>query len=653
MMQQLGIKQKMSTAYHPQTDGQSERTNQTLEQYLRHYLNYGQNNWVQLLPTAQLAYNSARVAHQHEPFKALFGYDPTMYGEPAPVEGSSQNANQRMKVLRNIHEQISQDLRFIAYRSAKYYDQNRLSEPILKKGDKVYLLKRNIRTKRPSAKLDHIRIGPFKILERIGRVNYKLELPETMRIHPVFHVMLLEKAPDSAQLGQERIEVETDTDEYEVEDILDHQKHRGASYYLVKWKGFSEAENTWEPKENLRNSPDLLRQFHRRNPTVGKSSSRREDPPTIQQAEIEYQEPRVYRILILRRDQPDPPSETTPQSTTAHEPSSPSPSWSANRIRPATEDADFGSPSSSRAAARSQTPHPLHRRSVRRPDLEDQPEACLASPLEVAEELAGDTESEEETYPEASGQLKTMERLRASTPPKGTTTKKWNEVLDRHYPRVVQKVKSDQLAWVQKLRNQPVPDGLSHDDWHWIIDDAAEAIENPPSRMNAEEEGYYESLREEAEAVEEYFKDLKYLQSSAVTTRSQERFPLMQREQRPEDKSTRHSEPADLHREQGVGITPPRSDTLQDNREARSVDDGGALGIVRRKRKHPNQMDGDHEHPLYPQDTDKQERYGCRDDTFREGSECYGPGQPGEPLAHRGRRRTPREGSCGNASVGE
>jgi hypothetical protein len=170
-----------------------------------------------------------------------------------------------------------------------------------------------------------------------------------------------------------------------------------------------------------------------------------------------------------------------------------------------------------------------------------------------------------------------MERLRASTPPKGTTTKKWNEVLDRHYPRVVQKVKSDQLAWVQKLRNQPVPDGLSHDDWHWIIDDAAEAIENPPSRMNAEEEGYYESLREEAEAVEEYFKDLKYLQSSAVTTRSQERFPLMQREQRPEDKSTRHSEPADLHREQGVGITPPRSDTLQDNREARSVDDGGAL----------------------------------------------------------------------------
>jgi Chromo (CHRromatin Organisation MOdifier) domain len=156
--------------------------------------------------------------------------------------------------MRELHKQISQDLRFIAYRSAKYYDTNRLSELTLKKGDRVYLLKRNIRTKRPSAKLDHIRIGPFEILERISRVNYRLRLPETMRIHPVFHISLLEKAPDHIPLGQERIEVETDTEEYEVDCILDHTRIGNRDYYLIKWTGFSNAENTWEPKENLTNS---------------------------------------------------------------------------------------------------------------------------------------------------------------------------------------------------------------------------------------------------------------------------------------------------------------------------------------------------------------------------------------------------------------
>jgi len=79
--------------------------------------------------------------------------------------------------------------------TSKYYDQRRKDAPILKKGDKVYLLRRNIKTKRPSNKLDFTKLGPFKIMEKISPVNYKLALPDGMRIHPVFHISLLEPAP--------------------------------------------------------------------------------------------------------------------------------------------------------------------------------------------------------------------------------------------------------------------------------------------------------------------------------------------------------------------------------------------------------------------------------------------------------------------------
>jgi hypothetical protein len=101
-------------------------------------------------------------------------------------------------------------------RAAKYYNENHHKGPDLKKGEKVFLLQKNIKTKRPSRKLDHPKLGPFLIEEKLGPVNYRLQLPDTMRrIHPVFHISLLEPAPRDTTLAQ-NIELADETKEYEV-----------------------------------------------------------------------------------------------------------------------------------------------------------------------------------------------------------------------------------------------------------------------------------------------------------------------------------------------------------------------------------------------------------------------------------------------------
>jgi hypothetical protein len=116
-----------------------------------------------------------------------------------------------------------------------YYNTKRSMEPMLKKGDKVYLLRRNINTKRPSDKLDYKKLRPFKISKVIGLVNYRLELLKIINIYPVFHISLLEPvllgAPNILYTEIEPINPNT---EYKVEEILDQKYIRGSLHYLIK-----------------------------------------------------------------------------------------------------------------------------------------------------------------------------------------------------------------------------------------------------------------------------------------------------------------------------------------------------------------------------------------------------------------------------------
>jgi hypothetical protein len=259
---QLGVKSKLSTAYHPQTDGQTERTNQTLEQYLRCFVNYEQDDWVKWLPIAQIAYNSSTSeTTKLTPFYANKGFEPNFHKELLPGPGCEKGMIEADK-MKELHDALHKEISFVQQKMKKFYNRKRLEGPTFREGDMVYVHRTNIKTTRPSDKLDYKKLGPFPVLRKISDVNYEIKLPETMKIHNIFHIALLEKAPDG-EPAEEGIEVLPVEPEYEVEKILENKvNNQGEERYLIKWKGYDENENTWEPPENLSNAKKSIKFFH-------------------------------------------------------------------------------------------------------------------------------------------------------------------------------------------------------------------------------------------------------------------------------------------------------------------------------------------------------------------------------------------------------
>jgi transposase InsO family protein len=266
LMDLLGTKHKLSTAYHPQTDGQTERTNQVLEQYLRCYLNYEQTNWVELLPTAQFAYNNSAASTGISPFFANYGKHPKTDRNPKGVKPVADKAQITTTRMTELHELLQQHLQEISTKTTEQANKKRTEGPVLREGGMVYLLRKNIKTRRPSGKLDHTKLGPFRIKKRHGPVTFKLELPASMKIHDVFHKSLLEPAPEKSRQTDEPIRIsdesqEAQHDKTEVERIIGHKFVNNVPYYLVHWKESQHEDDTWEPQGKL-TTPQVQR-YHR------------------------------------------------------------------------------------------------------------------------------------------------------------------------------------------------------------------------------------------------------------------------------------------------------------------------------------------------------------------------------------------------------
>ena len=267
----LQTKLAMSSAYHPQTDGQTERTNRTLEQMLRTFINYKQDNWKELLPYVEFAYNdSVQASTKRTPFEVVYGDHPLR--PTASLLTKSPSANDMKITIDSIVKEVKDRLVEAQIRQSEYANKKRdlihfvIGEQVLVNADHIH---QDWDKKRPTRKLGSKWIGPFSIERKISDTAYRLNLPKNMKIHPVFHVSALEKYRINSPKFSERSHIRPEPDivdtvaEYEVEEIIDKRTVGNRVEYLVKWKGFPDYESTWEPEKHLENAKNVLEEYYR------------------------------------------------------------------------------------------------------------------------------------------------------------------------------------------------------------------------------------------------------------------------------------------------------------------------------------------------------------------------------------------------------
>src|SRR6266446_8127529 len=192
----LQMELHFTSGYHLEGDGQTEHLNQVLEQYLRAYMNYQQDDWSSLLPLAEFAYNNATNGMTRvSPFFANKGYHPSFAMEPNE-QVSSPEAQCFISDLDNLHTELKQSITRAQERYQKYADKHRSPAPPLKIGDQVYVKAKYFCTTRPLKKLSEKNLGPYKVIAIPRSHLFTLCLPQHFHsIHPVFHISISQLEP--------------------------------------------------------------------------------------------------------------------------------------------------------------------------------------------------------------------------------------------------------------------------------------------------------------------------------------------------------------------------------------------------------------------------------------------------------------------------
>jgi len=265
----LGIETKLSMAYHLEIDGQTERTNQELEQYLRMYVNHRQNNWAEWLAMAEFAFNNkVHTATKMSPFQVNYGREPRI-GFDVRKKGKNEKVEEFVKEMKERHEEARATLVKVQEEMKRQADRSRKEAEEYRVGDKVLISTKDFSMelmKRATKKLTEKFIGPYVVKKIMLENAVELELPALLRIHLVVNMRRIVKYREQVE-GQKKIppppiEVAGEK-EYEVEEILDRQERRGKTKYLVKWKGYTAEKNTWEGLENLKNVMEKIEEFEK------------------------------------------------------------------------------------------------------------------------------------------------------------------------------------------------------------------------------------------------------------------------------------------------------------------------------------------------------------------------------------------------------
>ncbi|TPX39388.1 hypothetical protein SeLEV6574_g07250 [Synchytrium endobioticum] len=256
----IGCSPALSTSYHPQTDGNTERINQTMKGYLRSFCNFEQDNWASLLPQAQFSYNNS----YHE----SIGMSPNMavYGQGArlgniiddstiPVKYDVPEASRIKARMALVQERLQHSLQQAQGHYKHFANLTRRQELEFSIGDEIMI--------------------DTKI---ISPVAFEIQLPSNMKIHNVFHIGLLKpyirsSIPTVHFLSHHSFLTATKKDH-----IIDVRRRRNTYEYLINWKGFPESENSWEPRWSL-NDDAMLRLWHEQHPSKISPFTDPHEPP--------------------------------------------------------------------------------------------------------------------------------------------------------------------------------------------------------------------------------------------------------------------------------------------------------------------------------------------------------------------------------------
>ena len=210
-------------------------------------------------------------ATDYTPFEIVYGYTPD-FTIPAGKHSRISALDDRLDNMAQIRKEAEAALRQSKACMKEEYEATKKHAHLFKIGDMVWLSTKDIKVHQPSPKLGPCQLGPFKVLEQIGDLDYKLELPHWLKVHPVFHVNRLSPWHDQGvdqPLPPKPVEI-TGEEEYEVEKILDSRFFRRQLQYLVQWKGYGAGDTSWEPAANLSHAKKLVAAFHKQYPEAPK-----------------------------------------------------------------------------------------------------------------------------------------------------------------------------------------------------------------------------------------------------------------------------------------------------------------------------------------------------------------------------------------------
>ena len=258
----------LSTAYHPQTDGETERVNQEIETYLWIFCGNQPSTWTDSVTHAEFAHNHQPYSvTRKSPFFLMMGYEPIALPTILPsfsalaVELCLKELTAGRNEALAAHELARQ---VMAAQTRKLFIP-------FKKGDKVWLEAHNLKQHVANPKFAP-KQGPFTIVKVLLSITYELKLPKTWKIHPVFHASLLSHYGKNPVHSPNFLKPPPDLiggeEEYKIEKILCHWGSPSNCSFLIRWKGFSAKDDSWEPKQNLKHSKTTLAEYKKQHPAI-------------------------------------------------------------------------------------------------------------------------------------------------------------------------------------------------------------------------------------------------------------------------------------------------------------------------------------------------------------------------------------------------